>query len=65
MKTVISHSEKWLVKAVLFYLVLLPCLIEKFRLCNKIKKDRNKNKKIIWVIHSESFLEFHEDYFCD
>ena len=47
----------------IFLPVFLPWLIEKFRLRNKVKKA--KNKKIIWVMHSETFLEFHEDYFCD
>ena len=62
METVISHYETWLFE-VLFSPVLLPWLIEKFRLWNKVNKDKNKN--IIWIIHSETFLEFHEDYFRD
>ena len=42
---------------------ILPWLIEKFRLWNNVKKGMKK--KIIILIHSEVFLEFHEDYFCD
>ena len=36
-----SYSETWLVQ-VLFYLVLLRWLIEKFRLWNKVEMDKNK-----------------------
>ena len=62
MKTVISHSETWLVEA-LFYPVVLPWFIEKFRSWNKVNKD--KNKKVNQIKLLQIFLESLEDYFCD
>ena len=49
MKTVISHSETWLVES-LFYPVVLPWFIEKFRSWNKVNKDKNKKVNLINTI---------------
>ena len=49
METVISHSETWLAE-VLFYPVVLPWFIEKFRSWNKVKKDKNKKVDLINTI---------------
>ena len=45
----ISHSGTWLVE-VLFYQVLLPWLIGKFRLWNNVEKDKSKKVNLINTI---------------